>query len=119
EPIGCSGFDVNYVDPPVVISPLCEDIVSADDIQITIAWTQVIPTRAGAMIDYSIRIVEVEPVTRNPYDAMLSSPTIFTTEVSGTTVYNLRVPDEVILERGRKYAIQITAKNDAGEVAFR
>src|SRR5690606_20717334 len=24
EPIGCSGFDVNYVDPPVVISPLCE-----------------------------------------------------------------------------------------------
>lgn len=119
EPFGCSGFNVDYVDPPVLINPVCDETVSPDDIQMTIAWTQVIPTRPGVMIDYNIRIVEVEPATRNPFDAMLTSPPIFSQDVSGTTVYNLRIPDEVIFERGRKYALQITAKNDAGEVAFR
>lgn len=119
EPFGCSGFDVNYVDPPVLISPVCDALIAATDIQMTIAWTQVIPTRPGVMIDYNIRIVEVEPATRNPYDAMLTSPAIFDENVSGITVYNLRLQDEIILEAGRKYAIQITAKNEFGEVAFR
>jgi TANFOR domain-containing protein len=119
EPFGCSGFDVNYVDPPVLISPICDGLIATDDIQMTIAWTQVIPTRAGVMIDYTIRIVEVEPVTRNPYDAMLTSPAIFNQDISGTTVYNLMLQDEILLEPGRKYAIQITAKNAEGEVAFR
>lgn len=119
EPLGCAGFDVNYVDPPVLITPECEIVIPAESTFINIAWTQVMPTRPGAMIDYSIRIVEVEPVTRNPYDAILSSPAIFSTDVSGISVYNLQIPEEVILEAGRKYAIQITAKNEDGEIAFR
>ncbi|MFZ6009909.1 MAG: hypothetical protein ACOYXT_06120 [Bacteroidota bacterium] len=119
EPFGCSGFDVSYVDPPVIISPVCDITLPAESVFINISWTQVIPTNPGATIDYSIRIVEVEPPTRNPFDAMLTSPPVFETEVSGITVYNLQIPEDVILEAGRKYAIQITAKNDAGEVAFK
>ncbi len=119
EPIGCASFDVSYVDPPVIISTECDQIISHEATQMNIVWTQVMPTRPGAIIDYSIRMVEIEPPTRNPFDAMMSSPPVFTKEVSGMTVYNLMIPEDVILERGRKYAIQVTASNPDGDIAFR
>ena len=119
EPFGCAAFEVNYVDPPVIISTECDQLISHETIQMNIIWTQVMPTRPGAIIDYTIRMVEVEPPTRNPFDALQSSPPVFIKEVAGTTVYNLIIPEDVILERGRKYAIQITASNPDREIAFR
>lgn len=119
EPLGCTSFEINYVDPPVIISSECDQVISHETTQMNVVWTQVMPTRAGAMIDYKIRIVEVEPPTRNPFDAMQSSPPVFVKEVSGTTIYNLLIPEDIILERGRKYAVQITASDPDRQMAFR
>ncbi len=115
---GCSPFQVTYQDPPIIISPVCQDVANTDMNQINIAWTQVMPS-LPAQIDYSIRIVEVEPITRNPFDAMQSAPAVFAQDVSGTTFFNLMVPEDALLELGRKYAIQIQAKTEDGSVAFR
>ncbi|MEJ0029133.1 MAG: hypothetical protein WDO15_01610 [Bacteroidota bacterium] len=115
---GCSPFQVTYQDPPVLISPLCDDMIPSTQTQINIAWTQVLPS-LPSQIDYGIRIVEIEPVTRNPFDAMQSAPAIFAEDISGITIRNLMIPEDALLEVGRKYAIQIQAKSPDGSVAFR
>ena len=115
---GCSPFQVTYQDPPILISPICDEMIPSTQNQINIAWTQVMPS-LRSQIDYSIRIVEVEPVTRNPFDAMQSSPAIFAEDISGITIRNLMIPEDALLEVGRKYAIQIQAKTEDGSVAFR
>ena len=119
EPFGCGTFEVQYVDPPVLTAPLCEENIPADHFVIPIMWMQIIPASAMGSINYTINMVEVEDISRNPFDAMQSSPIIFTTTVTDIQQYNLQIPHDVLLEHGSKYAIQVVASDESGNVVFK
>ena len=57
-------------------------------------------------------MVEVWPSTRNPNDAILTSPPIFETTTGSTTV--VYGPAETPLEPGRRYAFRVRARSIAG-----
>lgn len=119
EPIGCGTFEVQYVDPPVLVAPLCDGNIPGDHFVIPIMWTQIIPATAMGSITYTINLVEVEPIDRNPFNAMESSPPIFSTTVNDIQLYNLQVPVDVLLEEGSKYAIQVIGSDESGNVVFK
>ncbi|HYG40639.1 MAG TPA: hypothetical protein VD908_18565, partial [Cytophagales bacterium] len=115
---GCGSFEVNYVDPPVIIQPLCDEVIDGTRGNIPITWTWIPPAGRSGNINFHIRMVEVEPPTRSSYDAMLSSPPVFEVDVQNVTSYNLLIPDDVVLEQGRVYAFQISARDLDEEIVF-
>ncbi len=119
--MGCASYDMSYVDPPVVINPECETTPTIPTTQSTIPvmWTWMPPARGYDEINFHIKLVEVDPPSRNPFDALNTSPPFFETDVINATSYNLLIPDDVILEEGQKYAFQVTASDPAGEIVFK
>lgn len=102
-------------DPPIVNLPRDnERIRPQDPQQVIFQWT---PRHTGSpnaafTTEYEFKLVELWPATRNPNDAILTSPPIFETTTRSTTlVYG---PAETPLELGRRYAFQIKAKSIVG-----
>jgi TANFOR domain-containing protein len=112
---GCATAWLVLNDPPLVNLPRDNDKVRIQDPQqVVFQWT---PRHRGSPnsafnAEYDFKLVEVWPSTRNPNDAILTSPVIFQTTTSETTL--IYGPAETPLEPGRRYAFQIRARAYAG-----
>jgi TANFOR domain-containing protein len=112
---GCAVAWLLLNDPPIVNLPRDnEKIRIQDPQQVIFQWT---PRHRGSPnsafnAEYDFKLVEVWPSTRNPNDAILTSPVIFQTTTSETTL--IYGPAETPLEPGRRYAFQIRARAYAG-----
>jgi|GEM_PF-3531166 len=102
-------------DPPIVNLPRQNEKLKAMSPQnVILQWT---PRHMGSpnsafTTEYDVTMVEVWPATRNPNDAILTSPPIFeTTTMASTIVYG---PAETPLEPGRRYAFRVKARSIAG-----
>ena len=118
EPIGCSNiFQVSTLEPPMILNPYDEQAIQVLPVQtLPIRWTT--PPGAPPSTEYNIRIVEVFG-QRNPYDAILSTPTpFFETIVRGAPLFLYSVTQPQ-LQEGRTYAMMVTASDPAGGGTFR
>ncbi len=112
---GCAVAWLILNDPPIVNLPRDnEKIRIQDPQQVVFQWT---PRHRGSPnsafnAEYDFKLVEVWPSTRNPNDAILTSPVIFQTTTSETTL--IYGPAETPLEPGRRYAFQIRVRAYAG-----
>jgi hypothetical protein len=102
-------------DPPLVNFPRNNEKLRPTIPQnVIFQWT---PRHTGSpnsafSTEYEIKLVEMWPATRNPNDAILTSPPILETTTRATTyIYG---PAETPLELGRKYALRIRAKSIVG-----
>lgn len=126
-------------DPPFLNTPFDNDLIEGTESNfglhsIPMSWTpRHVSINSSFNTKYKLRIVEVVPASRNPYDAINTSTPIFETELSMTS-YNFSfadaalVPDqfpsaidtvEHILYKGRKYAWQIQAVDESGKDVFK
>jgi len=111
----CSSAWLILNDPPLVNLPGDgEKIRIQSPQQVIFQWT---PRHMGSpnaafTTEYDFKLVEVWPSTRNPNDAILTSPPIYQTTTTSTTV--IYGPAETALEPGRRYAFQIKAHSIAG-----
>jgi len=117
DPPGCGFFNVRFIEPSIITSPICGDTIQALNPQTMVfSWTPAIG--APATTQYQLKIAEVFPAERNPYDAIHSAttPPFFEQTVYGYSfVYG---PGQPTLEPGKKYAYTITAIDPAGETTF-
>lgn len=102
-------------DPPLINLPRDNEKIRIQSPQMVLfQWT---PRHTGSpnsafTTEYEFQLVEVWPATRNPNDAILTSPVIFETTTSSTTlVYGAA---ETPLEPGRRYAFRVKAKSIVG-----
>lgn len=102
-------------DPPIINLPRQNEKLKAQSPQnVVLQWT---PRHTGSpnsafTTEYDVTLVEVWPSTRNPNDAILTSPPIFETTTGSTTV--IYGPAETPLEPGRRYAFRVRARSIAG-----
>ncbi|WP_079685666.1 fibronectin type III domain-containing protein [Ohtaekwangia koreensis] len=102
-------------DPPIVNLPRQNEKLKVQTPQnVLLQWT---PRHTGSpnsafTTSYDVTMVEVWPSTRNPNDAILTSPPIFETTTSSTTV--VYGPAETPLEPGRRYAFRVRARSISG-----
>jgi TANFOR domain-containing protein len=102
-------------DPPIINLPRQNEKLKAQSPQnVVLQWT---PRHTGSpnsafTTEYDVTLVEVWPSTRNPNDAILTSPPIFETTTGSTTV--VYGPAETPLEPGRRYAFRVRARSIAG-----
>lgn len=107
-------------DPPILNLPRNNSRTTIiDPTYIPFTWT---PRHTGSpnasfTTEYKFRMVEVWPITRNPYDAFLSQPTLYETTTNLTQiVYGISEP---ALLPGRKYAWQVQAVDADGRDLFK
>ncbi|RTY91381.1 hypothetical protein [Flavobacterium sp. GT3R68] len=108
KPSGCSNpFDIHQIAPPQLVSPPCDEPVVAGNIQnVIFSWLPSAGAPAGSQ--YKLKIVELNPITRNPNEAMNSAttPAFFeTTTNSFSYVYG---PAQPPLKKDKKYAWRVT-----------
>ena len=119
--IGCTDFEVAYVDPPFITAPECGVSISEDLTSITFNWIFVPPAGGNGETQFKLRIVEIDPPGRNPFDVMNSAtaPFLFESEELFTTTYNLLPDADVLLEEGKPYAFQVFAFDPTDEIQFK
>lgn len=112
---GCATAWLVLNDPPMVNVPGQDTKLKVLSPQnVVLQWT---PRHTGSpnsafTTEYEIKMVEVWPATRNPNDAILTSPPILEETTRNTTfIYG---PAETPLEPGRRYAFRIRAKSISG-----
>lgn len=118
EPLGCSNpINIRYVEPPVIIYPKDDDIVSIGNRQpIMFNWSNVIGLAKG--ISFSFKLVELpnNEVNPNAYVEAVSIPTYEQKNIRTTTlIYGNNMP---ILKSNTKYAVRITALDTEKKVVF-
>ncbi len=102
-------------DPPLINLPRQDEKLRATSPQnVVLQWT---PRHTGSpnsafTTEYDVTMVEVWPATRNPNDAILTSPPIYEATTSSSTV--IYGPAETPLEPGRRYAWRVRARSIAG-----
>jgi hypothetical protein len=108
-PSGCSNFlRVNYLQPPMLISPADgSEVENTLAQQIIFSWTP--SPGAPVWTSYVLKIVEISDPGRDPDEAMLSAttPPFFEEEVNGTSF--LYGPAQPLLDPGKRYAFQVIA----------
>lgn len=121
NPLGCSPpFPVRSVEPPILISPLCDSDVQALNPQnIVFTWTPPVGV-SPATVDYTLRIVELplESVDPNVFIDAIVLPK------SGLEVRNLKTSTFLYsvvhppLIPGKKYAWRVQARDLSGRTNF-
>ncbi|MCD9017600.1 fibronectin type III domain-containing protein [Parachryseolinea silvisoli] len=107
-------------DPPLLNMPRTDTKVRIlDPTNIPFTWT---PRHTGSpnaafTTEYIFRLVEIWPVTRNPYDAFLSQQPLYEITTNATQI--VYGPAEPALIPGRKYAWQVQAKDVEGRDLFK
>ncbi|MCB0497335.1 MAG: hypothetical protein KDC79_14435 [Cyclobacteriaceae bacterium] len=102
-------------DPPLINLPKNGEKIRPQDPQyITFQWT---PRHTGSPnsafnTEYEFSMVELWPETRNPNDAILTSPPVYEATTQSTTL--IYGPAETPLVAGRKYAFRVRAKSIVG-----
>lgn len=116
--VTCSNsFPVQSLEPPVIIKPMPDEMVNVTAPQnIVFSWTT--PPSAPPSTEYVFKIVEIIG-DRNPNDAIRSNTGINSIEEVVRTNVLLYGPGFPALVEGRKYAIQVTARDPFGKAIFR
>ncbi|MEZ0539955.1 carboxypeptidase-like regulatory domain-containing protein [Fibrella arboris] len=121
NPLGCSPpFPIKAVEPPILIAPFCDsDVQPLTPQNIVFTWTPPIGV-SPAMVDYTLRIVELPLVTSDPnvfIDAVVLPKS--GVEVKGlktsTFLYSVVQPQ---LIPGKKYAWRVQARDISGKTNF-
>lgn len=121
NPLGCSPpFPVKSVEPPILIAPLCDsDVQPLTPQNLIFTWTPPIGV-SPAMVDYTLRIVELPLETVDPnvfIDAIVLPKS--GVEVKGlktsTFLYSVVQPQ---LIPGKKYAWRVQARDISGKTNF-
>lgn len=107
-----SGNNTSLYEPPMLVLPRCNDSVKITFPQnIVFTWLNpsnfIMSKSAGLNQKYILKIVEVIPANRNPYDAFrgATTPFFFEKEITGTNyVYG---PADPILTPGHVYAYSV------------
>ncbi len=115
---GCSSFDISFVEPPVISAPECASQIDFPAGNIPMQWTFIPPAAGMGTILFKLEMIELDPDTRNPVEAMGSTTPIFTKEDIEITTYNLLVGDDIALEEGKTYAFRVTSYDKDGKVQF-
>lgn len=107
-------------DPPVLNLPLNQATVPLQDPpNIAFSWT---PRHTGSpnaafSTEYTFRLVEIWPESRNPADAFLTQPPIYeTTTRANQLLYGPTAPS---LLPGKRYAWQVEAREQDGKDLFK
>ncbi len=107
-------------DPPFINLPVNNAKIKPLNPQnIVFQWT---PRHRGSpnaafTTDYDVKLVEIWPAGRNPFDAINTSRPIFETTTSAMLlVYG---PAETPLVLGREYALQVRARDNGGRDVFK
>jgi len=120
EPMGCSNmFPLLSLEPPTIQQPFCEETLK-DITPQQLFFTWMASPGTPATTKYAIRMTEVLPEGRSPYEAMNSAtyPYFFEqTEISGTTaIYSTAQPT---LIKGHSYAFTVTASDPLNNTFFK
>lgn len=118
EPLGCSSpINIRFVEPPVMISPVCEDTVKAMHPQgVIFSWAAAIGAPIG--ITYTLRLVELPPVEVNPnaYVDAVQVPFFEQKNIRQTSlIYQAAMPP---LRSGKTYAMRVTAIDPQQRIVF-
>lgn len=107
-------------DPPLLNLPRNDTKVTiVDPANIAFNWTprHTASPNSAFTAEYIFRLVEIWPITRNPYDAVLSQQPLYEVTTNLTQlVYTMAEP---ALIPGRKYAWQVQAKDTEGRDLFK
>ncbi len=102
-------------DPPIINTPGNNSKPRANDPQnIVFSWS---PRHLGSPnsafnTEYELKIVEIWPKGRDPYEAMLTSPVLYDATTQNTSlVYDMMCP---LLTPGNEYAFNVRAKAMSG-----
>ncbi|MBN8826332.1 MULTISPECIES: hypothetical protein [unclassified Spirosoma] len=120
-PLGCSApIVVRSVDPPILISPLCDANVTATTPQaVVFTWTPPVGV-SPASVEYILRVVELPQIDVDP-NVLIDAVTL---PKSGIDVRNLRTstflygPTQPPLTVGKRYAWRIQAIDRSGKLHF-
>lgn len=103
---GMATFIVNYAEPPVLITPGNDDVVSP--LNPVFTWSAVVGLTEASALEYELLIVELYP-NQTPQQAIVGNPPRLRTTTHQTTfTYG---PDQLPLEEGKRYAWQVTARD--------
>ncbi|TVQ67613.1 MAG: hypothetical protein EA363_12095, partial [Balneolaceae bacterium] len=102
---GISNFIVRFPQPPILVTPPDESSVMLDVPVFT--WTPVVAP-GGIQIEYDFLLVELFE-NQNPGDGLLSNRAQHEQTLAQTTIPY--TPDLLPLEKGKRYAWQVTAKD--------
>lgn len=111
---GIANMQVIYPQPPILVTPANESNV-IQDIP-TFSWTPVV-VPGGTSIDYNFLLVEVID-SQTPLQAISSNRAYADVDLTDQITYSY-TPDNLPLEKGKKYAWQITAKDANGVIPFK
>lgn len=120
DPLGCSNvFNIQNLEPPTILQPLCTETIKATDPQqLIFSWAP--PAGAPMSTFYILRMTEVMPEGRSPYDAVLSATYPYFFEEYGITgtsfIYTSAKPT---LTKGRIYAFEVMAVDHVNNTVFR
>ena len=119
EPLGCSNlFMVSNLEPPVIIKPFQDDSLKALSPQnIVFSWS--LSPGAPPSTQYTVRLVELPDLNRNPFDVMRSSRQPYFESVVIGAPTMLYGPSEPPLIEGKRYALMVTASDPFSNVIFR
>ncbi len=117
---GCAEIPNNYVEPPSFLFPSCDTDIPVTDGAIMFSWVQNPGIGSLSRIEYRIRMVEVIPQDRDPNAAFQVAVEPYLLDTGGimATSFNLFVPEDVILEEGKKYAWQVISEDPERETQF-
>jgi len=116
---GCTApFQINYIDPPLVVQPTCGNDVLQSAVQnVIFSWTP--PATAPGTIQYEFTLKEV-PNTMNPMDVIKNQvfPVLYNTTITAQNVlvYTNALPQ---LLPGKKYVWRVRAKDSMGKLQFK
>jgi len=118
-PVGCTGpFTIKSVEPPKILTPVDKSTVSPATPQaLSFTWTK--PAGAPPLAEFTLKLVELVPKNRDPYDAMNSStqPPFFEGKTSAAML--LFGPAQPLLNKGSRYAARVTVRDPQGKVYFK
>ncbi|KLT66674.1 hypothetical protein [Pedobacter sp. BMA] len=118
EPAGCSNpFSIASLEPPVILSPRDQDVLSSDAGQIIqLRWNTPVGTPPG--IRYRIRMAEVLG-NKNPNDALMTARPPYFYEKEVMTNMEIFNPASPQLTPGRTYAMMVQAFDPSNNAVFR
>ncbi|MBN2164860.1 MAG: hypothetical protein JW717_01140 [Marinilabiliaceae bacterium] len=124
-PSGCSNFfQISYVNPPTIISPVNQSVIDSKIMQ-NIIFNWIPSPGSPPWTSYQLKIFELRDSTQSPGDAVLSGIPFFETTILQTSF--LYGPAQPLLEPGLRYAFQVKAldsetgqkyKNDGNSEVF-
>lgn len=119
EPMGCTMFYINDLEPPIITAPMNEAVLQNTGTVQSFPITWLSSPGAVPSTQYNVKMVEII-ADRDPNDAMQSAttPPFFEKTVMGINSV-LYGPADPQLTPGRRYALMVQAVDPSGQSIFR